>query len=275
MPIHIITDSTCDLPAEFVTRYGLSVIPAVLNLDGKSYRDGIDISRSDFYQRLPQLKDLPRTSVPAAGELEALYHRHSGSEIISIHLASQLSGMINTARLGAEASGARVTLIDSGQVSMGLGWQVLAAAEAAAAGKTLAEVLAAIESVRGRIKLFALLNTLEFLQRGGRASALTATLGKLLQIKPVLELAAGQVIPLEKPRTWSRGVEKLLELAKGLGRLERVAVLHADALAEAQNLAQRLTPHTTHPPIVVEVTTVIGTHVGPGALGIAAVRASM
>jgi DegV family protein with EDD domain len=273
LAFHIVTDSTCDLPAEIVNRYSLSVVPAVLNLDGKSYRDGIDISRSDFYQRLPQLKELPTTSVPAAGEFEALYRRHGDSEIISIHLASQLSGMLNTARLGAEASGARVTVIDSGQVSMGLGWQVLAAAEAASNGKTLAETLAAIESARGRIKLFALLDTLEFLRRGGRASAVTATLGKLLQIKPVLELAEGQVIPLEKPRTWNRGVEKLMDLAKDLGSLERLAVLHADCLAEAQALAQRLTPHTAHPPIVVEVTTVIGTHVGPGALGIAAVTA--
>jgi DegV family protein with EDD domain len=181
--------------------------------------------------------------------------------------------MFNTARLGAEASGARVTLVDSGNVSMALGWQVLAAAEAIASRKPLAEVVAAVESTRRRVKLFALLDTIEFLRRGGRASAFAATVGELLQIKPMLEVAEGSLIQLAKPRTHAKGVEKLVELVQALGPLERLAVMYATTPAEAKSLADRLAPLSPRPPLVVEATTVIGTHAGPGALGVAAVKA--
>jgi DegV family protein with EDD domain len=273
MPIRIVTDSTCDLPPDLVLRYGILVVPAVLNLEGKSYRDGVDISRADYYARLPGLKALPTTAAPATGEFEAVYRECGDAEIVSIHLASQLSAMFNTARLGAEASGARVTLVDSGNVSMALGWQVLAAAEAVAAGKPLAEVAAAAESTRERVKLFALLDTIEFLRRGGRASTFAATVGELLQIKPMLEVAEGSLIQLAKPRTHRKGVEKLVELVQALGPLERLAVMYATTPAEAKSLADRLAPLSPWPPLVVEATTVIGTHAGPGALGVAAVKA--
>ena len=273
MPIRLVTDSTCDLPPDVVLRYGVLVVPAVLNMEGKSYRDGTDISRADYYARLPGLKTLPTTAAPAAGEFEAVYRQCGDAEVVSVQLASQLSGMFNAARLGAEASGARVTLVDSGNVSMALGWQVLAAAEAIAAGKPLAEVVAAVESTRQRVKLFALLDTIEFLRRGGRASTFAAALGELLQIKPMLEVAEGSLIQLAKPRTHGKGVEKLVELVQALGPLERLAVMYATTPAEAQLLADRLAPLSPQPPLVVEATTVIGTHAGPGALGVAAVKA--
>ena len=273
LKVRLVTDSTCDLPPDLVLRYGILVVPAVLNMEGKSYRDGVDISRADYYARLPGLKALPTTAAPAAGEFEAVYRECGDAEVVSIHLASQLSAMFNTARLGAEASGARVTLVDSGNVSMALGWQVLAAAEAIAAGKPLAEVVAAVESTRQRVKLFALLDTIEFLRRGGRASAFAATVGELLQIKPMLEVAEGSLIQLAKPRTHGKGVEKLVELVQALGPLERLAVMYATTPAEARSLADRLAPLSPQPPLVVEATTVIGTHAGPGALGVAAVKA--
>jgi DegV family protein with EDD domain len=273
LKVRLVTDSTCDLPPDLVLRYGILVVPAVLNMEGKSYRDGVDISRADYYARLPGLKALPTTAAPAAGEFEAVYRECGDAEVVSIHLASQLSAMFNTARLGAEASGARVTLVDSGNVSMALGWQVLAAAEAVAAGKPLAEVVAAVESTRKRVKLFALLDTIEFLRRGGRASAFAATVGELLQIKPMLEVAEGSLIQLAKPRTHAKGLEKLVELVQALGPLERLAVMYATTPAEARSLADRLAPLSPRPPLVVEATTVIGTHAGPGALGVAAVKA--
>ena len=273
LKVRLVTDSTCDLPPDLVLRYGILVVPAVLNMEGKSYRDGVDISRADYYARLPGLKALPTTAAPAAGEFEAVYRECGDAEVVSIHLASQLSAMFNTARLGAEASGARVTLVDSGNVSMALGWQVLAAAEAIASGKPLAEVVAAVESTRKRVKLFALLDTIEFLRRGGRASAFAATVGELLQIKPMLEVAEGSLIQLAKPRTHAKGVEKLVELVQALGPLERLAVMYATTPAEAKSLADRLAPLSPRLPLVVEATTVIGTHAGPGALGVAAVKA--
>ena len=273
MPIRLVTDSTCDLPADLVARYGILVVPTVLNVEGNSYRDGIDISRAEFYARLPGWKALPSTAAPAAGEFEAAYQQCGDADILSIHLASQFSGLFNAARIAAEPFGTRITLVDSGQVSMGLGWQVLAAVEAIAAGKLFAEVMAALESVRRRVKLFALLDTIEFLRRGGRASAFAATLGELLQIKPMLEVAEGKLIQLGKPRTRGKGVEKLVERVEALGPLERLAVMYANTPVEAQSLADRLAPCTAHSPLVVEATTVIGTHTGPGALGLAAVKA--
>jgi DegV family protein with EDD domain len=295
MTIRLVTDSTCDLPAELIERHGLLVIPAVLNLEGRSYRDGVDISRADFYARLPGLKELPKTAAPAAGDFEAVYRQCGEADIVSIHIASQLSGMLNSARVGAEASGQRVTLIDSGQVTMGLGWQVLAAAEAVAAGRPLPEVVAAVEAVQRRVKVMALLDTVEYLRRGGRASAFTATIGELLQIKPLLEVAEGQVVPLGRLRTRARAVDRLVEMVEALGPLERLAVLHTHSPDDARRLAERLArhlslayppgqateisqedtglaPRAVHPPLVVEATTVIGTHAGPNALGIAAVR---
>ncbi len=274
MPIRLVTDSTCDLPSDLVARHGILVVPAVLNVEGKSYRDGIDISRAEFYARLPGLKTLPSTAAPAAGEFEAAYRRCGDADILSIHLASQLSGLFNAARIAAEPFGARITLVDSGQVSVGIGWQVLAAAEAIAAGKLLAEVMATLESVRRRVKLFALLDTIEFLRRGGRASAFAATLGELLQIKPMLEVTEGKLIQLAKPRTRGKGVEKLVELVEALGPLERLAVMYANTPAEAQSLANRMASRALQPPLIVEATTVIGTHTGPGALGVAVVKAA-
>jgi DegV family protein with EDD domain len=272
--IRLVTDSTCDLPSELIERHNILVVPAILNIEGKSYRDGVDISRSDYYNRLPSMKSLPTTAAPAAGEFEAAYRQCGEADIISIHLASQLSGLFNAARLGAEAFGPRVTLIDSGQVSMGFGWQIIAAAEAIASGKPLAEVLEAITSVRKRIKVLALLDTIEYLRRGGRAGAIAAMLGEWLQIKPLIELSEGQLIPVARLRTRGKAIEKVVELVEAFSPLERLAVLHVQSYKEAHALAERLAARAAHSPLVVEVTTVIGTHVGPGALGIAAVKSA-
>jgi DegV family protein with EDD domain len=272
--IRLVTDSTSDLPAELVERHGILVVPAVFVIDGQAHQDGIDIARADFYDRLPGLKELPKTAAPATGAFEAVYRQCGGAEIISFHVASQFSGLFNAARLAAEAFGRQVHLIDSGQVSMGLGWQVLAAAEAVAASKPIAAVLAAAETARRRVKLFAVLDTVEYLRRGGRASALAASLSALLQIKLMLEVAEGKLMPVARLRTHGRAIEKLVEMVEALGPLERLAVLHAHSLEAARQLAERLAARAMQPPLIVEVTTVIGTHAGPGALGVAAVTAT-
>jgi DegV family protein with EDD domain len=271
VPVCVVTDSTCDLPPQWVARYGIRVVPALVTLDGRAYRDGLELSRADFYRRLPALRPLPTTAAPSAGDFAAAYHRCGDNDIVVVALAAALSGIFNAARLGAEGWGERVTLIDSGNLSMGLGWQVLAAAEAAVAGAGAAQVVRAVQSTQQRLTLLAALDTVEYLRRGGRASALTALLGELLQIKPLLEVRAGQVIPLGRLRTRSKARAGLAERIEALGPLQRVAVLHAAAEAEARELAERLAALSQEPPIVVEATTVIGTHVGPGALGVAAI----
>ena len=271
MPIRIVTDSNCDLPPELVARYNILVVPSLLILDGQPLRDGVDISRAEFYLRLPQLKPTPTTAAPAAGDFEAAFRACGRDPLVCLTVAAAFSGIYNAARLGAEPFGAQVTLVDSGQISMALGWQVLAAAEAAQAGASLAEVLARVQAVQQRVRLYAALDTLEYLRRGGRASLMEALMGGLLQVKPILEVKDSRPITLAKVRTRARAQFELAARAEALGPLARLAVLHTACLDRAQALAERLAHCSAEPPLITEATAVLGTHVGPGALAVAAI----
>ncbi len=276
LPVRIVTDSNCDVPADLVARHNLVVVPSLVNFDGRSYRDGVDLSRTEFYQRLPNLRPPPTTAAPSAGEFAAAYRQCGDAPIVSLHVAATFSAILNAARLGAEPFGRQVTLVDSGTFSMALGFQVLAAAEAAERGAGVAEVVAAVNSVQRRLKLLAVLDTVEYLRRSGRASAITATLGNLLQLKPLLEVTAGQVLSLARLRTRAKARASLAARIEALGPLERLAILHVAAAADAETLCGRLAGQlvpAAAPPVVVEATAVIGTHVGPGTLAVAAVTA--
>jgi DegV family protein with EDD domain len=272
--VRVVTDSNCDLPADLAARHNLIVVPSVLNLAGRSYRDGLDLSRAEFYRRLPSLNPLPTTAAPAAGEFEAAFRSCGNAEIIAVLVAERFSAIYNAARLGAEPFGQQITLVDSQQVSMGLGWQVLAAAEVATAGGTAQQALAAVRSVQTRVVLLAALDTLEYLRRGGRATFLTALLGGALQIKPLLEVRAAEITTLARVRTRRAVLESLAARARSFGPLERLAILHTAAPDDAQRLAATLAVLAPHPPLIVEATAVIGTHVGPGAVGVALVTAT-
>ena len=273
-PIVLVTDSNGDVPAEYVERYNIRVVPSVLNLDGQALRDGIDITRREFYARLPHLKTPPTTATPSAGDFEDLYRACGDVDIIAIHLSSKLSGFYNVSRVGAEASGARVTLIDSEQLSLGLGWQVIAAAEAIAAGKSVAEVVAIVADVRRRVMVLAILDTLENLRRSGRASNLKALMGELLQVKPMLSVVNGEVVMLGQYRTRSKALAKLQETAQAQGPLERLAIIHANAPEAAQALAAELAAQSAQPPIIQEFAAVLGAHLGPGVVGVGVVKAA-
>jgi DegV family protein with EDD domain len=160
---------------------------------------------------------------------------------------------------------------------MGLGWQALAAAETAAAGGSLQQVLDAIVAVRKRIKFLALLDTLEYVRRGGRASDMVAAFSDFLQIKPLIEVAEGKINSVARPRTRARGMDKIVEVVESQAPLERLAVLHANNLPLAQALAERvahcLAPAANMPAFITDVTAIVGTHAGPGAVGVALVRA--
>ena len=272
--VRLVTDSNCDLPPDLVARHALVVVPSVLHIGERAYRDGLDLSRAEFYQRLPGLRPPPTTAAPSAGEFEAAYRACGDGPVVGIFLAAAFSGLFDIARLGAEPFGGRVTVVDSGSVSLGLGFQVLAAAEAAERGAAVPEILAVVRSVQQRLRLIAALDTVEYLRRGGRASAITAGLSQLLQIKPLLEVTHGQERSLARVRTRTKVREALVERVKALAPLERLAVLHAAAPEDAQALAERLAPLSQQPPLVVEATAVIGTHVGPGTVAAAVVRAA-
>lgn len=277
MKISLVTDSTADIPEELRLQYSIEVIPAILNLGGKSYEDGNGISREEFYERLPNLSVPPTTSAPSVGSFQARYERlfNAGAAyILSFHPPDSLSGIFNAARLAAEQFGERVRVIDSGQLTLGLGFQVLAAAEAIASGALLDDILGLVEGIKQRVRVVALLDTIQYLRRSGRVSWARAMVGELLNIKPLVELRFGIIERLAQVRTRSQGILRLSEALNSWGPLERLAILHTNVEAAARQLLEDLKPKLPVPPLVVNVTTVIGTHTGPNGLGLAAVPVS-
>jgi DegV family protein with EDD domain len=277
MKIGFVTDSTSDIPANLAGQHGIEIVPALVNINGKSYADGLEINRVEFYTNLPKLKPLPTTSSPSVGAFEQRYEKilQAGADfVISIHPPNELSGIINAARLAARSFGQRIMVLDSGQTSLGLGYQVIMAAEAAAHGAVLEEVRACVESVRTRVRLTALLDTLEYVRRSGRVSWAAAMIGGMLRLRPLIELRYGIVYRLGQVRTRLQGIERLMETLNSWGPLERMAVLHTNAELMARQIMEQVKSKVIVPPLLVNVTTAIGTHVGPNGLGFAVVPVS-
>lgn len=270
----IVTDSTSDIPADLLGEYGIFQIPVDLTLEGQIYQDGFDLSRDDFYNRLPELKILPTTAAPSPGRFQELYasiFRKGFHQIVSLHASSKLSGIYNSARLAATEFSEPITVLDSKQLSMGLGFQVLKAAELAKKGESSEMIISDCKSVLSRVRVFAMLDTFTFIQRSGRVSWAKARLGSLLQIKPILELQDGSVLNRGAVRTRVRGIQHLRDILAGLGEIEQLAVLHTNAYQDGRQFIMQNTPKEIPPPLLVNVTTIIGTHVGPNGLGFAAV----
>jgi len=277
MKIGIVTDSTSDLPAYLIEQHEIQVVPTILILDGKEYADGTGISREEFYTRLPSLLTPPTTAAPSMGDFARSYENllsQGCDHIISIHAASQLTTIINVARQAAQEFPDKVTCVDSGSLSLGLGFQVIAAAEEAELG--LKPALDAIESTRKRLQVSAALDTMEYLKRSGRVPSAVATLGGLLSIKPMIELVDGGVKAIGAVRTTKQGNERMLKLLLEAGTLERLAILHTGAEPRAREflntVMQQASQSVPRDILMVNVTTVIGTHVGPNGLGFASVR---
>ncbi|MGE5374675.1 MAG: DegV family protein [Bacteroidota bacterium] len=279
MKIGIVTDSTCDLPGSIIEQYDLEVVPCILVMGGREYVDGIDITREEFYR---QLSSLPAsvsvtTAAPSIGEFmtryDSLFSRGC-DHILSIHAAGALTSIIDSARQAAQDFVGRITVIDSTSLTLGLGFQVLAAIEAAELG--LQAALDAIESTRKRLDIYAALSTMENLKRSGRVPGVVAALGSLLSIKPLIRLKDSEVKAISAVRTISQGNEKILDLLLQQGELERLAILHTGAEARAREfldiLMQKASQSVPRDILMVNVTTVIGTHVGPNGLGFAVIR---
>jgi len=280
MKLGIVTDSTSDLPQHIIDEHGIEVVPAVLVMDGQSYADGKGISREEYYTRLPDMKEAPTTAAPSSGDFLVRFQRlfDAGCDhILSIHAAVELTAIVSVARLAAHDFRERITILDSGSLTLGLGFQVLAAVEAAAQGLGLEGALNAVRSTRERGKVMAALDTMEYLRRSGRVPGAVAALGGLLSIKPIVELLDGEVKPLGAVRTTRQAGERIYNSLRELGPLERLAILHTNAEHRARQLLDELmeTVSQSIPRdiLMVNVTTVIGTHVGPNGLGFAAVKA--
>ncbi len=276
--IRIAVDSSCDLPPEFVARYGLTIIPMYINVGKKSYLDGVDLTHEQFYEGLPHFDSHPTTSVPGPGQLVQEYERLAdagATAIVSIHIGSALSAMVGVARLAAqETQKVPVAVFDSGQLTLGTGLLALTAARAATEGRPLDEILALLEDQAARTYCIAALDTLEYLRRSGRLSRFQSSLGAALQIKPVLKMHAGD-FQMERVRTRNGAFSRVMELLTPLAPFETLALVHTHAPDKAEHLrhqAAGLFP-SEEEPMVAEVTPLIGTHIGPGASGFVAVQA--
>ena len=276
MTVRIVTDSTCDLPEEIVAEYGITVVPLYINFGDESYLDGVEISRAEFYERLPDCDPPPTTAIPGPHMFIQAYEKLAAAgatEILSIHISVSLSGAVNAARLAAEEASVPVTVLDSGSLSMGLGFLVWAAAQAAAEGHSMDEIVALLEEQGQRTHVFAALDTLEFLRRGGRMNRVMAALGSWLQMKPLLKMHAGEATA-ERIRTTEHATERLISLLSEQTPLEKVALVHTHALDRAEELRQKVQHLLPEGELLsMDITPVFGTHLGPGAIGFACVTA--
>ncbi len=278
MTVRIVTDSTCDIPTELAVKNKVTVIPVYVNIGGKSFRDGVQLSRADFYKRLPALKPLPNTAAPSLDDFKATYFKlikEGATSIVSIHIASSLSAVSNTARLAAESiKQVPIRVIDSGQLTLGLGLLALKASEVAQQGKSLEEVVKIVQDQAKRTWSFALLDTLEYLRRGGRMSLIQYEIGRLLNIKAVLVFHHG-VMKAEKAFTMRGAIKRAFEyVSEKLQPVEKLAVIHAAAENRMVELKQMAAAFVKagQEILVGEVTPAIGAHVGPGGLGLVCVQ---
>lgn len=275
MTVRIVTDSTCDLPPETIARYGIWVVPLYINVGKLSYLDGVDISRQEFYTRLPGFSVNPTTAVPSPDKFRAMYDAladEGATEVLSIHVSSSLSAIMNVATLAArETRSLLVTVLDSRQLSLGTGFLVEKAAQLAELGHSVSQIYPILQDLIKRIHVFAALDTMEFLKRSGRVNAIVAGLGSFLQIKPIMKMNDG-IASAERVRTRLHARNRIIQLLDNLGKTERVAIVHANAPDRVEELRQAVAHLLPADDLLaVDITPVIGTHIGPGAAGFAAI----
>ena len=278
MKIGIVTDSTSDLPPELVSKYDIEVIPLHVSMDNQHYLDGVDLSATQFYQRLKTSGPLPTTSQPSPGAFVECYRAllKKVDAILSIHITEALSGTIRTARMAREIlPEANIQVVDSHSTSMGLGGLVLEAAQAVRRGMKIEEVSKLVTTLREKVNFLVTLDTLEFIQKSGRVSALQAFFGSILQIKPLLKLVDGKVELVAKVRTRREAVARMLSEFKSKIAVETegiIAVMHTAAEGEAEKLKAALQETFKNAEIIIsQAGPVLGVHVGPGGLALISV----
>jgi DegV family protein with EDD domain len=278
--VMIVTDSTSNIPVELMNGNAITVLPLQVIWNGEILRDGIDIQPGDFYTRLTTEKNMPSTSQATPEEFKQAYSSllDQGYEILSIHISSKLSGTLDSAIQAKRSfSTSSIELVDSLSTSMALGFQVMSAARMAKMGGTLDECKAVAQAAIKHTGVYFAVNTLEFLHRGGRIGGAAAFMGHVLNLKPILELRDGRIEAVEKVRTLSKTIDRLLDLVESKLDKEkgpvRLCAIHASAPAEAEELlaraVKRIPGHLVSDAVISTVSPVLGTHTGPGALGLA------
>ena len=270
--IRVVTDSSCDLPAELAAIHRIEIVPLTIRFGDREFIDRVDLTHMEFWQTLADSSNLPETAAPSAGAFRDAFQKLAGegaAGVVVVCLSARLSGTAQAAAIAAEqTSEMPVRVVDSQNVSMALGFQVLEAARAAARGDDLAHVESAALRARDRTNFVVALDTLDFLQRGGRIGSAQAFFGGLLQVKPLITMEDGVVAPAGRVRTRSRAWSALIEEATRLGpRLAEVAVVSGgspDTNLFRDQLAAVIPTH-----LVAQIGPVVGTHSGPGVLGFA------
>ena len=281
MAIRIVTDSSADLPPHLAEEWNITVLPCYVIFDEHIYRDGAEISSDDFYLRLIASPRLPTTAQPSVADFQSVYNDllDQGHEIVSVHISGKLSGTLNSAHqaraaLGDEAA-ARIEIVDSQLASIGLGLVVLAAAGQANDADSHQQLA---EQVRQDIPLahcYFMVDTLEYLQKGGRIGKAQAFIGSILNVKPILSLRDGEAHPVERPRNRERGLRRLVELTLQWSPLQQLAVIHSTEPEQAENLAGHLSGLLPPEQVVTaRFGPTLGTYLGPKALGVAMIQTS-
>jgi DegV family protein with EDD domain len=271
--VAVVTDSTADLPPDLREQHGITMVPLNVHFGDETLRDQIDITTDMFMERLQRSRTMPTTSQPASGQFEEIFRQlaQDHDEIVAVLISSKLSGTVMSALLARDAVAdlIPVEVVDSQSASMALGFQALAATRYAAEGLDAGTIARRLRTEIGSYETLFFVDTLEYLRRGGRIGKASAMLGSILDLKPMLRIDEGQVVPVERTRTRSRARKGLVDFVRAMPNVERLAVMHATNPDEAVELASEF--NLTLPRenlIIAQFGPVIGTHVGPGAMGV-------
>ena len=277
MAIKVVTDSTSDLDSAIAEDLGITIVPLNVHFGETVFKDGIDLNTDQFFDKLINGNVFPSTSQPSLGEFVDVYKEISqpGDVIISVHVSSKLSGTINSAQQAANTLSGTVDvrIVDTQQVSMTVGLSAVGAAQAAQEGKSAEECIAIAESVAKRSNFFALFDTLEYLEKGGRIGKARSLIGGLLKIRPILRVEDGEIGQFSKARSRNMGMLKLEQAVRELGKLDDIAIVYSTDGCDAEKLAatvKELLPDDKSP-FLTRVGPVIGTHAGPNLVAIAAI----
>ena len=268
----IVTDSTADIPAAYLNQFNIRVVPALITIDGQTFQDNEQFDRAGFYNKLRNYRSVPTTAAPSPAVFTSAYNelfRDGCQHVISMHVSGELSGICDMAISAARDFANRVHVFDSGQLSLGLGFQVLEAAAAAQAGEPLKQILEMLPKIKQRIRVLAMINKLDYLRRSGRVNWATAGIGSWLRVKMVVGLKDGIVQRLAAVRTRAKALRAMGSRVREWGPLQRIAVMHTGIYDEAAAFAESLDLQGTGSATIIDATTVIGTHIGEGSIGVA------
>lgn len=273
--VKVVADSAADIPVELAKELDITIVPLLVHIGGRTYKDGVDISGEAFYRELEATRSVTTTSLPSLESLADAYRRLTGEgyDVVSVHLSSKLSGTFNAALMASTADGVpaeAISVVDSFSISMAEGWVAIEAAESARAGKSQEEVEAVACGAVLRVSVFGVLDTLEYVIRSGRVGRIPGAVGTMLNIKPILMVkSSGEAFISERVRTRKKALERIVKLVQEQGPLERLAVMHGADEEGAQELLGMLRGLDVAQPVVVgHIGAVLGTHVGPGAVGV-------